>query len=156
MAIFLSTYTNKVDKKGRISVPASFRAAIADQSFQGIVVFRSNKHPALEGFSMDQMSELSERLDQFDMFSDEQDDLATAIFAEATPLPLDGDGRVVLPKDLAEHAGISESASFVGMGPKFQIWEPSRLAERRSSARNTVQNKKLTVPKGAKEGGGQQ
>ena len=148
MALFLSTYTNKVDKKGRISVPATFRNAIADQSFQGIVVFRSNKYEALEGFSMDQMQELSARLDEFDSFSQEQDDLATTIFAEATPLPLDGDGRVVLPKELADYAGITENACFVGLGPKFQIWEPAKLKARRSEARGNVQSQNLTVPKG--------
>ncbi len=79
MPLFLSTYANKVDKKGRISVPAPFRATLADQSFQGVVLFKATGHACLEGFDFGTMAELSERLDHFDLFSNQQDDLATAI-----------------------------------------------------------------------------
>jgi bifunctional DNA-binding transcriptional regulator/antitoxin component of YhaV-PrlF toxin-antitoxin module len=79
MALFLSTYTNKVDRKGRVSVPAPFRTALSDEAFQGIVLFRSNNHACLEGFGASAMDELSSRLDHFDLFSSEQDDMATAI-----------------------------------------------------------------------------
>ncbi len=147
MSLFLSTYINKIDKKGRVSVPAGFRSALAGQSFQGVVLVRSHAHPALEGFSFGMMNELSERMDQFDLFSDEQDDMATAIFGEAMPLPFDGEGRIVLPVDLMEHAGIMEQAAFVGMGRKFQIWEPQSLKDRQSKARESVRSKGLTLPK---------
>jgi MraZ protein len=76
MALFLSTYTNKVDAKGRVSVPAGFRTALQGQEFQGVVLLPSNKFQALEGFSMGMMHELSARIDKFDLFSDAQDDLA--------------------------------------------------------------------------------
>ncbi len=148
MTLFLSTYVNKVDKKGRVSVPATFRAALSAQTFQGIVLFRSNVHACLEGFGWDYMSELSTRLDHFNLFSEEQDDLATAIFGEAVQLPFDGDGRVVLPVELMRHAGVVENAAFVGMGRKFQLWEPDSFARRKEEARRTVRDRSLTVPKG--------
>lgn len=147
MALFLSTHIFKVDKKGRVSVPAQFRTALAGQPFQGIIVFRSSTHAALEGFGMDTMEELGARLDEFDLFSDTQDDLAAAIFGEARQLPFDGDGRILLPQDLRDFAGITESAAFVGLGKKFQIWEPDALAKRQREARDNVKAKGLTVPK---------
>ena len=116
MGLFLSTYVNKIDGKGRVSVPATFRAALAANPFQGIVVFRSRSHQALEGFGMDDMTEIAQRLDHFDLFSDTQDDLASMIFAEARQLPFDGDGRIVLPEDLRGFCGMSDKAAFVGMG----------------------------------------
>lgn len=146
MTLFLSTHINKVDKKGRVSVPATFRGALANQSFQGIVVFPSSKHDALEGFSMSTMEELSSRLDNFDIFSDEQDDLAATIFGNATSLNFDENGRIVLPKDLAEQVGITDKAAFVGMGKKFQIWSPEKLEERKAAARSNVAGKKMTIP----------
>lgn len=148
MALFLSTHINKVDKKGRVSVPAPFRAALTGQAFQGVVLFRSNTHGALEGFPWSYMEELSARLDNFDLFSEEQDDLATAVFGEAVQLPFDSDGRIILPPSLIEHAGLSEGAAFVGLGTKFQIWEPAALEKRRAAARAQVKDKKLTIPKG--------
>lgn len=146
MTLFLSTYHNKVDKKGRVSVPAPFRNTLASQEFQGIVVFKSSKFQSLEGFGWDRMMEMSERLDQFDIFSSEQDDLASLIFGESRQLPFDGDGRIILPADLMEFCGITDQAAFVGMGKKFQIWAPDRLENRLSSARQQVQDQGLTLP----------
>ena len=140
MTLFLSTYHNKVDKKGRVSVPAPFRNTLSSQEFQGIVVFKSSKFQSLEGFGWDRMMEMSERLDQFDIFSSEQDDLASLIFGESRQLPFDGDGRIILPADLMEFCGITDQAAFVGMGKKFQIWAPDRLENRLSSARQQVQD----------------
>lgn len=150
MALFLSTYVNKLDKKGRISVPSGFRAALAGQSFQGVVLFKSQKHAALEGFPMSYMEDISERLDHFDLFSDEQDDLATTIFAQSVQLPLDGDGRIILPSDLIDFAGLGEQASFVGLGHKFQIWAPEKLEARKVEAMSAVKDKNMTIPKNNK------
>ena len=129
-------------------MPASFRAALAGQSFQGVVLIRSHNHAALEGFSFSMMSELGERIDQFDIFSDDQDDMATAIFGDAIPLSFDSEGRIILPAELMDHAGLGEHAAFVGMGHKFQIWEPKALKERQAKARDSVRKKGLTLPKG--------
>ncbi len=68
MTLFLSTFVNKIDKKGRISVPASFRQALAQQSFQGVVVFRSYKFPAIEGMGIERMERLSSSVDELDLF----------------------------------------------------------------------------------------
>jgi MraZ protein len=148
MALFLSTHTNKVDKKGRVSVPAQFRAELAAETFQGVVLFRSHAHPALEGFAWSYMQEISRRLENFDLFSAEQDDLATTVFGESVQLAFDGDGRIVLPADLMAFAGVEERASFVGLGNKFQIWDSAVLEQRREEARQNVRNKGLTLPKG--------
>lgn len=147
MALFLSTYTNKVDKKGRVSVPATFRAALGDDLAQGVVLFCSSQHSCLEGFDWAKMDEISERLDAFDLFSDDQDDLATTVFGESVQLFFDGDGRVTLPLDLMEAAHIVDSATFVGLGRKFQIWSPQMFDARKAQARKAVHEKKLTIPK---------
>ncbi|MEM9469096.1 MAG: division/cell wall cluster transcriptional repressor MraZ [Pseudomonadota bacterium] len=147
MPLFLSTHINKVDKKGRVSVPSGFRGALADQTFQGVVLCRSNNHKCLEGFAYSYMEELGERLDNFDLFSSEQDNLATAIFAEAVQLPLDKDGRVILTPALIDFATIDDQAAFVGLGQKFQIWNPEQLEKRQIEAREIVKSKGLTVPK---------
>ncbi len=150
MALFLSTYINRVDKKGRVSVPASFRTALAGQTFQGVVLFKSHNHPALEGFGWAAMEEISRRMDHFDLFSDAQDDLATAVFGAAMQLPFDGDGRIILPEQLIEFSGLKDQAAFVGLGTKFQIWDPGALEKRQTEARKSVKDQKLTLPK---EGG---
>lgn len=147
MPLFLSTYANKIDKKGRVSVPASFRAALVGQAFQGVILFRGTTHCCLEGFDYSTMAELSERLDHFDLFSNQQDDLATAMFGEAVQCPFDSEGRISLPDDLVVHAGLGETVSFVGLGRKFQIWDQAGYAARREAARQNVIKQGLTVPR---------
>ncbi len=146
MALFLSSHVNKLDKKGRISVPSSFRTELAQEPFQGVVLFKSNTHQCLEGFTWSYMNEISSRLDDFNLFSSEQDDLATSIFGNAVQLSVDGDGRIILPADLIDFAALKEMASFVGLGTKFQIWCPERFEARQQQARQAVQENSLTIP----------
>ena len=123
MAFFLSTFTNKVDKKGRVSVPASFRSTVASSHFPGIVVYRPFDLPCIEGADMPFLEQLSDRLyGDFGPFNPDQMSVATAILAGASQLSFDPEGRVMLPAELREFAGIDGLATFVGLGRKFQIW----------------------------------
>ena len=145
MALFLSTYINKIDKKGRVSVPAPFRAALAGESFQGIIAFRSYKYQAIEACNMSRMEQLSSSVDRLDFFSDAQDDLTASIFADAQQLPLDGDGRVSIPAILQEHAGLTDSIAFVGRGTTFQLWKPEAFEAHQAAARQRVQAQQTTI-----------
>jgi MraZ protein len=145
VALFLSTHVNKVDRKGRVSVPATFRAALAAQRFPGIVVFPSFRVPALDGSGEDRIEEMIARLDRLDQFSDEYENLS-ALFAEAQRLPFDPEGRISLPQELADYAGITETAAFVGLGPGFQIWEPGRYAEHREAMRERARRQQTRLP----------
>ena len=144
--LFLSTYVNKVDRKGRVSVPATFRAALADQRFPGIVVFPSFKNLALDCSGIGRMDELAARLETLDEFSEEHENLAALLFGASQPLPFDGEGRVVLPEKFAEYARITESAAFVGLGKSFQIWEPNLFAEHEADLRDRARRQGTRLP----------
>jgi MraZ protein len=144
--LFLSTFVNKVDRKGRVSVPATFRAALADQRFSGIIAFPSFKYPALDASGIDRMEEMSARLDTLDEFSEEHENLAALLFGGSQPLPFDTEGRIVLPENLAQHACITESAAFVGLGRSFQIWEPARFAEHQAALRERARRQGTRLP----------
>jgi len=145
VALFLSTFVNKVDRKGRVSVPATFRAALAGQSFLGIVAYRSFKLPCVEGSGIDRMEEMSGRVDQMAQFSEPYDNLAV-VFSDAQQLPFDGEGRIMLPQALAEHAGIADHAAFVGQGRTFQIWEPERFKTHQDELRERARRQGVTLP----------
>jgi len=112
-----------------------------------VVLFKATGHPCLEGFDFGTMEELSARLDHFDLFSNQQDDLATAIFGEAVQCPFDSEGRVGVPQALLDFAGITEGATFVGLGRKFQIWDTVAFEARRAAARENVIREGLTLPR---------
>ena len=142
MTAFLSTYVNKVDKKGRISVPAAYRGALAGGTFQGIIAYPSLTGPAIEAFGRDTLEQLnSRRLSQsFEGGDFEQtligggDNLVETIMALVSELPFDGEGRIVLPSALCGHAGITDQATFVGRGNRFQIWSPDAFARHHEQA----------------------
>ena len=152
MAMFLSTTTNKVDRKGRVSVPAAFRAVLSGQAFHGIVAFPSFKHAAVQCGGMDWMEKLGAGVDAYDMFSDEHDTLTAALFANAQQLAFDGEGRIMLPEALIAHAGLSEQAAFVGRGPLFEIWNPDAFATYQSDAVRQAAEKGLTLRPGSPPG----
>ncbi len=145
MVLFLSTFVNKVDRKGRVSVPAPFRAALAGQVFNGVVAFRSYRQAAIEGCGIDRMARLSDSIDELELFSEARDDLASTIFADAHQLSFDGEGRSGLPPIFVEHAGITETAAVIGRGATFQIWQPDAFATHQDEARSRARDQGATL-----------
>jgi len=121
---FYSRFDNKVDRKGRVSVPARWRPILAAQSFNGVVVYPSPVVNAVEGCGLERLDRLAESIDSFNPFSDSHGSFAAALLSRCHTLPFDGEGRVILPPALMEYAGIGETATFVGRGATLQIWEP--------------------------------
>jgi MraZ protein len=145
MNIFLSKYVNNIDKKGRVSVPVNFRQALAGEVFNGLIAYPSFRKQCIEVCSLKRLEELSQMIQTLDPYSDERDAFETMILAEAVQLPFDGEGRVVLPKSLIDHAGISDQVCFVGKGLIFEIWQPKNFEGHLSSAREIAQNNRLTL-----------
>ena len=143
MALFLSSYANRIDAKGRISVPAQFRSALNDDRFAGVVLYRSFTHKCIEGLSMGRMEKLATATDKMGVFDDTLDDLSACIFADARALTFDVTGRIVIPNDLLKHAGIHETALFVGRGTSFQIWNPDEF---RKTLEKSLENLRSTRP----------
>lgn len=143
MALFLSSYENRLDTKGRISVPASFRAAIAKEDFAGVILFRSFTNNCIEGVTMSRMEQMASATDKMGVFDSELDDLTAMLFADARPLAFDVTGRIVIPADMLKHAGITDSAVFVGRGNSFQIWNPGAF---RAAQEKSLQNLRGTRP----------
>ena len=134
MSLFLSSYENRLDNKGRISVPASFRAAVAGDNFAGVVLYRSFTNNCIEGLSMSRMAALASATDKMGVFDGTLDDMTAMLFADARPLSFDVTGRIVIPSDLLAHAGITDTAVFVGRGNSFQIWNPAAFKEMQDGA----------------------
>lgn len=150
MALFLSTFTNRVDKKGRVSVPASFRAVLAPLHFSGIIAYPSFVNPCIEASGIDRIETLNAGIDNLDPFSEERDAFATAILASCVQLPFDPEGRVIIPDALMAEAKITDAAVFVGKGSTFEIWNPERFAGHAKKARELALKNRLTL----KTGGG--
>lgn len=100
---FVSTFTNKIDAKGRVSVPASFRAVLERDRYSGAAGTGLYCYPSLDAPALDAGGErLAQKIDGLlgglPDYSDERDELAVALYGEAQFLAIDQDGRIVLPK----------------------------------------------------------
>jgi MraZ protein len=137
MALFLGSFLNKVDKKGRVSVPAPFRAALAPAS--GFIALPSIfDFPCVEAWDQERVEQLSVAIDRLPLFSPERQALTNTIFHESCELAFDPEGRIALTAELMAQAGLTESALFVGRGPTFEIWEPARFEPFKAAARKQL------------------
>ena len=133
--MFLSNYENKLDKKGRVSVPSSFRAYLNSMGYNGFIIYPSFNHYALDGCAQDRIEKLSESIDSLGPFEDRRDYFATSVLSESVNLNFDSEGRVSIPEKLLNHAKIKSSIIFVGLGKVFQMWNPQAFEKFKLIAR---------------------
>lgn len=153
MAPFVSTVVNKIDAKGRVSVPAKVRHALASQDSTSVFCFKSFNGPAIEGFGDILMKSMQERLAKLDPFSDEYDEIARKTLGGIEELSWDQEGRVKLPEIFVTHAGLSDQVAFVGLGFKFQIWNPETYRSVEDRDHSESQNRKSLLAGGIASSG---
>src|SRR5208282_4629905 len=105
---FLGSHQNKLDAKGRVSVPAPFRAALrqsGDVNGTGVqlVLRPSHLHPCIEAWPASRFETLATPLEHYSPLSPEHEDLAASIYADAYPVEADKEGRILIPDQLAAH-----------------------------------------------------
>ncbi|GHC75144.1 division/cell wall cluster transcriptional repressor MraZ [Limoniibacter endophyticus] len=124
---FLSSAVNKVDAKGRVSVPAHFRSVLAKRGCAEIYALRALDVPAMDVGGLDLLDRYEERISQLDPFLQAADDMSFFIHGDGAFLKMDQEGRLLLTDFIREQTGISTEVAFVGRGLFFQMWEPSQL-----------------------------
>lgn len=135
---FVSNFTNRLDAKGRVSIPASFRAVLARDGFEGVYVHPALDAPALDAGGNTLLGEIDAFLSTLPAYSDERDQLSTALFGTSEILKVDPEGRVGVTESVRAHAGLTDAVTFVGLGHKFQLWHPDRFRAHLEEARERV------------------
>jgi len=141
--VFLGIYTNKLDKKARISLPAAFRTQIQSE----FVIALSHNQPCLEGCSLERMQKITHQIDRKNIFSQEHQSLALTIFANAEIVCCDQDGRFVLNKDFCKktHLELDSHIICVGVGATFQIWNSEYFQQAKEAAATNLKNTNPTL-----------
>tara|TARA_B100000886_G_C20209874_1_gene401944 strand:- start:47 stop:502 length:456 start_codon:yes stop_codon:yes gene_type:complete len=133
--MFLSTFENKLDKKGRVSVPSSFRSFLSNLGYNGVVCYPSFNNNCIEAWPQDRIEKISNAIDSLSPFEEKKDYFATSILAESINLQFDSEGRILLTNKLLKHAKIKNRMLFVGQGKTFQIWEPTNYEKFKVTAK---------------------
>ena len=147
MELFVSTFRNRIDKKGRVSLPSIFRNALPKEHKHEIILSKSLRSKAIEGLSVIRVKEIASRINNLDFFSDEHDDFTTSIFSEMLPTNLDKEGRFLLPEKLKDFANIKEEVVFIGKGYFFQIVNPKDAIDLQIQSRTRLNLNKKTLSK---------
>lgn len=137
MTQFRGKFTNGLDKKGRCSVPANFRARLAGDA---LVLRRSvtPEHRYIEAWPAAQFDAASRDASPLNPLSPHQhaEDYAFIVdVAEVTPDP---EGRIILPRELIEYAGLTDGVAFLGRLNWFELWEPIAAERRIEAARLAI------------------
>jgi MraZ protein len=155
---FVSHHVLRLDAKGRVSVPASFRAVLARDSFDGLYCHPALDRPALDAGGNALLAEIEALIAGFSPYSEQREQFSLALFGTSETLKIDGEGRVVLTDAHKAHAGIDDAVIFVGLGHKFRIWEPGRFRAEMAEATDKVRAFKAELssagavkPSGARE-----
>ena len=141
MTEFVGKFLNKIDKKGRVSVPALWRPKLLGAEFSGIVAQLTNGYCSVDGYSKKYLERYQDWLDKQDPLLEGNEYEATLIFGSSM-LPFDKEGRVLLPELLRKKAQLDNDALFVGMGRRFRIWEPYSFEKYENKAREHMKNRK--------------
>jgi MraZ protein len=129
MSGFVSNHTNRIDGKGRVSIPAGFRAVLVRDGYEGLYCYPSLDMNAVDAGGNGLFRAIEQRLSKIETYTEAHDYLSTAFYGMGEHLKIDQDGRVSLTDSLKGYAGIDTHVTFVGQGYKFQIWSPDRFQE---------------------------
>ncbi len=135
---FVSHYTLRLDAKGRVSIPAPFRAVLARDGFEGLYCYPTLDRPALDAGGNALLKEIESLIARFAPYSEEREQFSAALYGTSEVLKIDGEGRAILTEPLKSHAGIKDEIAFAGLGHKFQIWEPGRFRAELAEATEKV------------------
>jgi MraZ protein len=117
--MLLGAHEHTIDDKNRLTLPARFRQAFAD----GIVLTRG-LDGCLYAFRRPDWDRLVEsRLASLDPFSPEGRRIQRHFFSGAAEADLDRQGRVMVPRELIEHAGLSRDVVVAGVHDRLEIWD---------------------------------
>jgi MraZ protein len=135
---FLSNGTNRIDAKGRVSIPAHFRSILQKQDRTELYALRALEVPAMDVGGADLLETYEARIAQEDPFLRTAEDMSFYVHGDGAFLKIDQDGRITMTDFIRAHTGITTEVAFVGRGTFFQIWEPDRLETYRAEVRSRL------------------
>jgi MraZ protein len=117
--MFLGEYAHTIDDKGRLTLPAKYRAELA----AGVVVTRGIDK-CLSVYPLTEWQRVSERVNNLPITDVQAREFRRLLFAGANDAELDKQGRVLLPQYLREYAGLDGNVIVAGLNTHLEIWAP--------------------------------
>ena len=135
MSRFLSNATNRIDSKGRVSVPAVFRSVLAERNIQELYCFQDFVFPAISAGGPDLLDRFERQIAAEDPFSPDANAMSLLIHGGGVFMKLDAEGRLLITDFIRDFTGITNEVTFVGRADHFQLWQPDAFRAMQAQAR---------------------
>lgn len=119
--MFLGEFEHSIDDKGRVAIPARFREDLAE----GMVLTRGFDQ-CLQAFPRQVWQQLAQKVSSLSLGSPEARNLRRILFSNAAEVEVDRQGRILVPQNLREYAGLAEQVVITGMDTFFELWSADR------------------------------
>ena len=143
MSRFLSNATNKIDAKGRVSVPANFRTVLASLGIEELYCFQDFHYPAINIGGPDLLMRFERQLENLDPFSLEANRISLLVHGGGVFMRLDSEGRLSVTDFIRSHTGIAGEVTFTGRSDYFQVWRPEDFSAAQMAAREELRKRGL-------------
>jgi MraZ protein len=125
-----------MDAKGRVSIPAGLRMELQNQDDRPPIVTNLVDCPAVGLFAHDRWLEIEQRLANMSQMQPEIQSVQRMLVSGAVEAPIDGQGRILIPPHLREHAGLGKEVTIAGVGKRIEIWDRARFDEELQTIRD--------------------
>ncbi|MDX3925063.1 MAG: division/cell wall cluster transcriptional repressor MraZ [Shinella sp.] len=132
---FLSNATNRIDAKGRVSVPSAFRSVLAQRDIRELYCFQDFVFPAISVGGPDVLDRFERQISAEDPFSPEANQMSLLIHGGGVFMKLDAEGRLMITDFIRDFTGITTEVTFVGRADHFQLWAPQTFESMQAAAR---------------------
>ena len=132
---FLSNATNRIDAKGRVSVPSAFRSVLSQRDIRELYCFQDFLFPAISVGGLDLLDRFERQIASEDVFSPQANQMSLLIHGGGVFMKLDAEGRLMVTDFIRDFTGIATEVTFVGRADHFQLWQPQAFQEMQAAAR---------------------
>ena len=125
MNYLIGTYECKIDVKGRLLIPSAFKKQLAPVIPKGFVLKRAVFQNCLELYPLEQWEELIRKVNSLNRFKKKNNDFIRRFTAGVKFIELDGNGRLLIPRDLIEISNIKREVTLSTSVNIIEIWDKS-------------------------------
>lgn len=143
---FLSNATNKIDAKGRVSVPSVFRTVLSALDIKDLYCFQDFVFPAISIGGPELLDRFERQIASEDPFSPQANEMSLLIHGGGVFTKLDQEGRLMVTDFIRDFTGITKEVTFVGRSDHFQLWEPQAFETMQAEAREKRRLRGLPLP----------
>ncbi|MBT8234906.1 MAG: division/cell wall cluster transcriptional repressor MraZ [Bacteroidia bacterium] len=123
MINFIGTYDCKADTKGRVMIPVTLKNQLSPVLNKGFVIKRSVFQPCLELYPMEEWNLLMQKMNKKNRFRKKNNDFIRRFSAGVKPVEIDATGRLLIPRNLMDIAGISKNVVLSSTINIIEIWD---------------------------------